>query len=279
MGLRSPRRAPLGEVVEWHNTFTHTRNAHDGRASTDALGLGWSRAMTLPDEPAVKTERMEMAGALLMHALEGGGRQSFTLVIVGTVGRTRGDFPRTPARPEPDCDNFQKYSDSAILGGFMAKGKSKRSSVDRAAEAVGHALGSVAGTIESLQAQHLHPVDEAREALAAGQETLFAAISKAGAGADAMIKKAKAVTSRSKKVMTRARQKSTPAIARVTRYGTEGGETSEESRQPRPEDRETGRGAPEALAGSRSHSAKIGTRGCLEEKWVVPNHSGRRLVE
>ena len=55
----------------------------------------------------------------------------------------------------------------------MAKGKSKRSdAVDRAAEAIGHALGSVVGTIESLQAQHPHPVDEAREALAAGQETL-----------------------------------------------------------------------------------------------------------
>ena len=60
----------------------------------------------------------------------------------------------------------------------MAKGKEQRSAaVDRAAEAVGHTLGSIAGTIESLQAQHPHPVDEAREALAAGQETLAAVAS------------------------------------------------------------------------------------------------------
>ena len=100
----------------------------------------------------------------------------------------------------------------------MAKDKSKRSTVvDRAAEAVGHALGSVAGTIESLQAQHPHPVEEAREALAAGQETLYAVTSNAGARAAAMIKKAKAVARRTKKAMTRARAKSSPAMARVTR--------------------------------------------------------------
>ena len=100
----------------------------------------------------------------------------------------------------------------------MAKDKSKRSDVvDRAAEAIGHALGSVAGTIESFQAQHPHPVEEAREALAAGQETLSDVASSAGARAAAMIKKAKAVAHWTKKVATRARGKSTPAVARVTR--------------------------------------------------------------
>ena len=99
----------------------------------------------------------------------------------------------------------------------MAKGERKRSAVvDRTAEAVGHALGSVAGTIESLQAQHPHPVEEARQALAAGQETLSAVASKAGAQAAAMIKKAKAVARQTKKkVVTRARPKS--KMARVTR--------------------------------------------------------------
>jgi hypothetical protein len=131
--------------------------------------------------------------------------------------KTRRLIPRTPVATRRRLQHFKIYSDSSKLGGFMAKGKSKHSAVDRAAEAVGHALGSVAGTIDSLEAQHPHPVEEAREALAAGQETLFAAASKAGAGAAAMVKKAKAVTSRTKKVVTRARLKSTPAIARVTR--------------------------------------------------------------
>ena len=100
----------------------------------------------------------------------------------------------------------------------MAKGKSKRSAVvDRAADAVGHALGTVAGTIDSLQAQHPHPVEEAREALAAGQETLSTVASKAGARAAAMVKKAKTVAGRTKKAATRARRKSTPAMVRVTR--------------------------------------------------------------
>ena len=100
----------------------------------------------------------------------------------------------------------------------MAKGKSTSSAVvDRAAEAVGHALGTVAGTIDSLQAQHPHPVEEAREALAAGQETLSAVASKAGARAAAVVKKAKAVAGRTKKAVTRARRKSTPAIVRATR--------------------------------------------------------------
>src|ERR1700693_4022588 len=101
---------------------------------------------------------------------------------------------------------------------FMAKGKRKGSAaVDRAAELVGHALGSVAGTIDSLQAQHPHPVEEAREAFAAGQETLAAVASKTRTRAGAMIKKAKAVARRTKKVAKRARQKSRPVVARLTR--------------------------------------------------------------
>jgi hypothetical protein len=103
----------------------------------------------------------------------------------------------------------------------MAKGKSKRSAaVDRAAEAVGHALGTIAGTIESLQTQHPHPVDEAREALAAGQEKLAAVASESGATAAALIKKTKAVVRRTTKVATRARRKiTTAAVARKAAHG------------------------------------------------------------
>jgi hypothetical protein len=99
----------------------------------------------------------------------------------------------------------------------MTKGKRKGSTtVDRAAEAVGHALGTVAGTIDSLQAQHPHPVGEAREALVAGQKAVAAVASKAGTGAAAVIKQAKAVARRTKKAATRARRKSRPTVARVT---------------------------------------------------------------
>ena len=102
-------------------------------------------------------------------------------------------------------------------GGFITKGKSKgTTAVDRAAEAVGHALGNVAGTIDSLQAQHPHPVEEAREALVAGQEAVAAVASKVGTGAAAVIKQAKAVARRTKKAATRAGRKSRPTVARVT---------------------------------------------------------------
>jgi hypothetical protein len=93
----------------------------------------------------------------------------------------------------------------------MAKDKAKGSdAIDRAAEAVGSMLGSVAGKIESLQAEHPHPMDEAREALAA-------VASEAGTRAAPMIKKAKAVARRAKKVATQTRRKSRPAAARVAR--------------------------------------------------------------
>lgn len=100
----------------------------------------------------------------------------------------------------------------------MAKRKSKGSAaVDRAAEAVGHALGSVAGTIESFQAQHPHPIEEAREVLTTGQETLSNVASNAGARASAVIKKVKAAARSTKKAVTRARPKSRPMIARAKR--------------------------------------------------------------
>lgn len=100
----------------------------------------------------------------------------------------------------------------------MAKNRGKRSgALDRAAEAVGGTLGSIAGTIDSLQAQHPHPVEEAREVLAAGQEKWDAVASNVRTRAATTIKKAKAVARQTKKAATRARSKSTPAVARVTR--------------------------------------------------------------
>ena len=106
-------------------------------------------------------------------------------------------------RDGPELPLFEIYSVLVDPGGFMTKGKSKGSTaVDRAAEAVGHALGTVAGTIDSLQEQHPHPVEEARDALVAGQEAVAAVASKAGTGAAAVIEQAKAVARRTKKAVT-----------------------------------------------------------------------------
>jgi hypothetical protein len=100
----------------------------------------------------------------------------------------------------------------------MAKVKRKRhTTVDRAAQVVGRAIGSVADSIESFQAAHPHPVKEAREALATGQEALAAVAASAGAQAAAIVKKAKAVARQTKKAVTPARTKSKLGPVRVTR--------------------------------------------------------------
>ena len=86
----------------------------------------------------------------------------------------------------------------------MAKGKSKRSAaIDRAAQVVGRAIGSVADTVESFQAEHPHPLEEAHEALATGQEALSAAAATAGTQAAAIVNRVNAVAHRTKKTMTR----------------------------------------------------------------------------
>jgi hypothetical protein len=90
-----------------------------------------------------------------------------------------------------------------------------------------------------------------------------------------MIKKVKAVASRTKKVATRARPKSRPAMARVTRTARKVVKRARKGRQPRPEDRETGRGAPEALAGPRLPSPRV-IAPCSIEQPQVP--VGRRLI-
>ena len=97
----------------------------------------------------------------------------------------------------------------------MAKKKAKGSpGVNRAAEAVGHLLGSVAGTIESIREQHPDPGQEARDALTAGDEALAGALSMAKKRAAPMIKKAKAIARQAKKTLT-TRRKSASPVARA----------------------------------------------------------------
>ena len=134
----------------------------------------------------------------------------------------------------------------------MAKEESKGSpAVDRAAEAVGHALGSVAGTIESLQAQHPHPVEEAREALAAGQETLAAVASKARDTRRRDDQEGEGRRGPDEEGGGKGPGKGPPEEhaggGPCEAHGAESGEAREESGQARAEDRETGRAAPEAL--------------------------------
>ena len=66
----------------------------------------------------------------------------------------------------------------------MAKTSGASNGITVAAEAVGSALGRVAGTVDRLKAEHPHPIDEAREALAEGQaivsDTATAAKHRAG---------------------------------------------------------------------------------------------------
>lgn len=86
--------------------------------------------------------------------------------------------------------------------------------ITAAAEIAGRALGQVAGTFDSLKAQHPHPVTEALEA---GQEKLTALGSEAGVRATAVVKKTQAAAKKTRKVATRARRRSAKVIAAAAR--------------------------------------------------------------
>ena len=99
----------------------------------------------------------------------------------------------------------------------------------------GHALGSVVGTIESLQAQHPHPVDEAREALAAGQERLAAATSRTSTRRHRDDQEGEALARRPKKGRHAPDERTRGRGPRDT-HGAEDGEAREEGRQARSEE-------------------------------------------
>ena len=93
--------------------------------------------------------------------------------------------------------------------------------MNKAAEAAGRALGEVANAIESLQAQHPHPVEEVREALSAGQEKVTALASDAGTRVAAVVKKTKSAVVKSKVAAKARRGASTTkkALSRARRGG------------------------------------------------------------
>ena len=190
-----------------------------------------------------------------MEPFAGAVRKSSGLNIVFTT--TPSESLRVPGiEPWSACASAGRCQDFPIYFGLVTvrrihgqRQEQGSAAVDRAAEAVGHTLGSIAGTIESLQAQHPHPVEEAREALAAGQETLAAAASQTAKRATAVIKKAKAVARRTKKVAMRARPKRS-AVARATRTVRKRGDACEESRHARPEEGEARGASAQAVARS-----------------------------
>ncbi|MEQ1871793.1 MAG: hypothetical protein ABL961_17385 [Vicinamibacterales bacterium] len=96
-----------------------------------------------------------------------------------------------------------------------SQGKS-RTAIDRAAQAVGRTLGTVARNVDALQARHPHPVKETRKALVSGRKTLAAVAAATGERATAVVTEAGAVLRRTKKAAWQARAKPTP-VARAKR--------------------------------------------------------------
>jgi hypothetical protein len=79
-----------------------------------------------------------------------------------------------------------------------------------AAEAIGSTLGKVVGNVEKLAAEHPHPMDEAREALAKGQAQLGDIAAVAG-------ERVKAFVTATKKAMKQARPAKAKAKKRATK--------------------------------------------------------------
>lgn len=90
----------------------------------------------------------------------------------------------------------------------MAKMKnSKGELLTGAAEIVGGALGTIAGTVDRLKADHPHPVDEAKEVLDAGQQKIAQVAADMSNRATAVIKATKTVITELRKPSTRTRKR------------------------------------------------------------------------
>lgn len=74
------------------------------------------------------------------------------------------------------------------------------------AEAVGRALGMVAGTVDQLKAAHPHPIDEARAAIAEGQQQLSDLAADVSERADAIETSTKAAVKKTRKQATTRRR-------------------------------------------------------------------------
>lgn len=93
----------------------------------------------------------------------------------------------------------------------MAKRRKPDSAkLNMAAERTGRALGQLARTFDAVRSRHPRPLEEAREALAAGRKR----VAKAG---KAVAKKTRKVVKLAKKAVTRSRKAATRARKTVTR--------------------------------------------------------------
>jgi hypothetical protein len=103
--------------------------------------------------------------------------------------------------------NETKSSDSSVMTG--------------AAEIIGGALGTIAGAVDRFRADHPHPVDEAKEALVAGQQQVAQVAAEAGKRATVMIDATKAVIKnvrkRSATVRARAAQARPPRAKKTVK--------------------------------------------------------------
>jgi hypothetical protein len=87
----------------------------------------------------------------------------------------------------------------------VAQTKDPNTGITAAAEAVGSALGHVAGAVDRLKADHPHPIDEAREALAQGQTVVKDTAAAASEGVSAVIDTARKAVATVRKTAARSR--------------------------------------------------------------------------
>lgn len=95
----------------------------------------------------------------------------------------------------------------------VAKTEDSNTGINAAAEAVGSALGRVAGTVDRLKADHPHPIDEARAALAQGQAVVKDTAAAASEGVSAVIDTARQAVATVKKSASKARPRPKTAKA------------------------------------------------------------------
>jgi hypothetical protein len=92
-----------------------------------------------------------------------------------------------------------------------------KSTLNSVAETIGSAFGSVAASVDSVREQHPHPVDEAREAVAAGQVKLVQAAVRARRRAAAVAKITSTAAGKSREAGARTRKKVVKVVAKAKR--------------------------------------------------------------
>jgi hypothetical protein len=90
-----------------------------------------------------------------------------------------------------------------------------RTRLEAAAETLGRAAGEIAGTVESWQAEHPHPIDEARELLAEGQQRIRDLGADIRARAEAAMADGATAGRRVRRAVSRTRTRARKAVRRT----------------------------------------------------------------